>query len=438
MKTSTAIALLSLALTAGCTARDAGEPAVAGPEPLTSLVIAWNQELLAVAQAEDRFLTLKGVRAAAMMHAAVSDALNGIEPRFGQFVATDSQADADPIAAATEAAYGVAVDQYPDEADRFDAERAAWLDQSAGGRAEQLGRELGRTAATHILAERREDGWDAEATYRWHPMAPGVYAEFSQHSGTPEGFVFGAGWAIARPFMLDSPSHFRAGPPPAIESAAYARAFAEVKELGRFQSPSRTADQSHLALWWKDFVESSHNRLARQLVAAEGLEGRRAARLFALLNMTIYDAYVGVFDNKFAFNHWRPYTAIRWAAHDGNPETAADPEWDNTHRHTYAFPSYPSAHGTGCAAAMTVLEETFGSDFSFSMTTPEVDEAGPFSPKIAMDPDTRSFASFAAAAEECALSRIYLGIHFRYDSEAGIELGRTIGAYAVDNHLTAL
>ena len=71
--------------------------------------------------------------------------------------------------------------------------------------------------------------------------------------------------------------------------------------------------------------------------------------------MSIFDAYVDVFDNKFHYNHWRPYTAIRWAANDGNPDTEPDPEWTNTHRHTYAFPSYPSAHGTACAAAMTVL-----------------------------------------------------------------------------------
>ena len=67
------------------------------------------------------------------------------------------------------------------------------------------------------------------------------------------------------------------------------------------------------------------------------------------------DGYIGSFDAKFHYNHWRPYTAIRWAAHDGNPRTEPDPNWNNLHRHTYAFPSYPSAHGTACAAAMTVM-----------------------------------------------------------------------------------
>jgi membrane-associated phospholipid phosphatase len=191
-------------------------------------------------------------------------------------------------------------------------------------------------------------------------------------------------------------------------------------------------------MWWKEFVESSHNRLARELVAEEGLDLWRAARTFALLEMSIFDGYVNVFENKFHYNHWRPYTAIRWAANDGNPDTEPDPEWTNTHRHTYPFPSYPSAHGTACAAAMTVLAEVFGDDRPVTITIPKVDEGGPLSDKIPMDPPTRSFPSFSSAARECSLSRVYLGIHFRYDSEAGTELGTKVGRTVVQSALRPL
>ena len=197
-------------------------------------------------------------------------------------------------------------------------------------------------------------------------MAPGVYAEFPDHSGTPQGFVFGAGWAAARGFAMDDASDFRAPPPPAIDSEAYTRAFNEVKELGRFQSMRRTPDQAHLALWWKDFAENSHNRLARDLAALGQLDLAATLRLFALLNMAIFDAYVSSFENKFHYNHWRPYTAIRWAANDGNPDTQAEETWTNLHRHTYAFPSYPSAHGMACAAAMTAFSDVFGEDYAFT------------------------------------------------------------------------
>jgi membrane-associated phospholipid phosphatase len=188
-------------------------------------------------------------------------------------------------------------------------------------------------------------------------------------------------------------------------------------------------------MWWKQFVEKSHNRLARELVVERGLGLGEAARLFALLNVSVFDGYVASFDGKFHYNHWRPYTAIRWAAEDGNPDTEADTAWTNLHDHTYAFPSYPSAHGTVCAAAMTVMADTFGEDVPFEMTIREADVAGPMSGHVPLDPATRSFTSFDEAAEECALSRVYLGIHFRYDSEAGTVLGRRIGEMAVRDFL---
>jgi hypothetical protein len=156
--------------------------------------------------------------------------------------------------------------------------------------------------------------------------------------------------------------------------------------------------------------------------------------------MTIYDAYVNVFDNKFQYNHWRPYTAIRWADNDGNSNTEADTSWNNLHRHTYAFPSYPSAHGCASTAAMTVLAHTLGTgdNYQFTMTTEEVDEGGPFSGKVKMEPPTRAFQSFSEAGMEAAMSRVYLGIHFRYDSEEGFLLGKQIGEYAVEIYLVPL
>ena len=300
------------------------------------------------------------------------------------------------------------------------------------------GVKLGKEAAIENSFETRtSDKWNGESNYTWHPMAPGVYAEFNEHSGTPQGFVFGAGWADAEPFMLPAQNHFRSPPPPAINSDDYTEAFDEVKVVGRTNSEERTADQAHLAMWWKDFVENSHNRLARQLVVSQDLNLWDAARTFALLNMSVYDAYICVFENKFHYNHWRPYTAIRWAEHDENPNTQADPEWNNLHKHTYPFPSYPSAHGTSSAAAMTVLAKTLGTGdaYQFTMTTEEVDSMGPFSGMFKMDPTTRSFNAFSEAAWEASVSRVYLGIHFRYDSEEGYALGTNVGEYACENFL---
>ena len=406
---------------------------------LKHLPTEWNAAVLEVAEAEDGFLTLKGLRTVTMMHLAVHDAISTVEGAFAPYVFVPEHpekfANAHVQVAATQAAYVISVSQYADKQESMQALRDSWLAGFKQDKAFRNGILLGNLAAQAVLASRESDAWDAETEYIWHPMAPGVYAEFNEHSGTPEGFIFGAGWGLARPFGMKHNDQFTVPPPPDIESSEYAHAFDEVKIMGRFQSIDRTPDQTHLALWWKDFVENSHNRLARDLIHNTPLDIQTANRLLALLNMSIYDAYVSSFYNKFLYNHWRPYTAIRWAAHDGNSATIPEKSWTNTHHHTYAFPSYPSAHGTACAAAMTVLADVFGNNYAFTMTTTKVDLAGPFSGKINMMPPIRSFESFSEAAMECTLSRVYLGIHFRYDSVQGNALGNTVGDYNVKHLL---
>jgi len=104
-------------------------------------------------------------------------------------------------------------------------------------------------------------------------------------------------------------------------------------------------------MWWKEFVENSHNSLARQIVATETPNLWTATRMFALLNVSIYDAYIDVFENKFFYNHWRPYTAIRWVEDDGNPRTEPDPQWTNPHKHTlsYGVLSFSSCQRERCS-----------------------------------------------------------------------------------------
>ena len=127
------------------------------------------------------------------------------------------------------------------------------LSEIPDGKAKELGIQLGKETAAKVIQVRNNDNWDGEADYTWHPMAPGVYAEFNEHSGTPEGFIFGAGWAAAEPFMLEKQDQFRSPPPPDIISEDYTKAYNEVKEYGSTQSELRTEDQTHLAMWWERF-----------------------------------------------------------------------------------------------------------------------------------------------------------------------------------------
>lgn len=404
------------------------------------VVLQWNEKMMELAIEKDGLLTLNGVRTEAMANIAIHNALNAIKPTYSFYKYSGKQPKANPIVASSQAAYEVAKISFPESETELKTLLDKFISSIPDGEPKKLGIELGKKTASEIIKVRNADNWDGQADYTWHPMAPGVYAEFNEHSGTPEGFIFGAGWAAATPFMLPSQDHFRSPPPPKINSQNYTNAFNEVKRYGSTESEVRTKDQAHFAMWWKDFVEKSHNRLARELIVKEELNLWESARAMALLNMTVYDAYINVFDNKFHYNHWRPFTAIRWASNDENPDTEEDKEWNNLHKHTYAFPSYPSAHGTASSAAMRVLSNTLGvgDEYTFTMTTEEVESAGPFSEKVMMDPPSRSFNSFSEAGLEASMSRIYLGIHFRYDSEEGHRLGNAIGDYANKNFLTEL
>ncbi len=87
---------------------------------------------------------------------------------------------------------------------------------------------------------------------------------------------------------------------------------------------------------------------------------------------------------------------------------------------------------------MSAMSDTFGDDYAFEMHTEAVDVAGPFSGKMNMEPPTRSFKRFSEAAMECGMSRVYLGIHFRYDSLEGVKLGTEIGTHAIKTTLTRI
>jgi len=402
--------------------------------------LAWNTKIINLAIEKDGLLTLNGVRTEAMAFLAMHNALNAIHPRYTSYQFSGTYSNAHPEVAISQAAFEVTLRCFPEKEKELRDLLNQILSKIPESETKNSGIRLGKATANDVLKIRTNDKWNGEAAYTWHPMAPGVYAEFNEHSGTPEGFVFGAGWAQATPFMLKKQDQFRSPPPPNIRSEDYTKAFNEVKKYGSTHSPIRSDDQTHLALWWKEFVEKSHNKLARELIRKEELNLWETVRTLALLNTATYDAYINVFNNKFHYNHWRPFTAIRWAAHDENPNTEADKEWDNLHRHTYPFPSYPSAHGTASSAAMRILSNALGKGdkYTFTMTTEKVESAGPFSEKIQMNPPTRSFTSFTQAGLEASMSRVYLGIHFRYDSEEGHRLGNSIGDYINENFLLSL
>ena len=384
-----------------------------------ALVVAWNRTVNEIAFAEDQFLTFKGVRAHAMMHIAMHDALNAVTPLYRPFAHRGTDFLAHPIAAAAQAAYDVVVAQYPNERPGLDAELANSLSQIPDGLRKTRGITLGRQCAAAILAARADDGWDFQGTYAFS-AEPGAY----QTTPPWNGFVLQPGFRFAKPIGLRGPDQFRPSPQPGLDTARYAEAYDEVKKAGRVDSVVRTPDQTRYAVWWMEFAEGSVNRLARQLVTHRRTNLWRASRMFALLNMSLFDGYVATWDSKYEYNHWRPYTAVREAARDSNPATEVDPTWEPL-RPTPPFPEYVSAHSTACGGSFEILKKTFGDRVSFTM---ETTTAPPEMPR-------RSFRSFSAAAAECADSRVRLGWHFRYATDRGLALGRSVARWIEENHL---
>jgi hypothetical protein len=393
-------------------------PAVSQGGVEGQIVIEWNARAYESAFAEDQFNSFKGQRAHAMMHLAQHDALNGIERRYYQYLPGKRRPHklaphADPRAAAAQSAHDVLLSQYPKDAAALDALLVQHLAKIPEGAGKDAGRELGRRAAASIVAARAGDDMLAEGSYTFATGA-GTY----QTTPDWKGFVAAPALGDARPFFLHFGAQFRPAPPPALSSREYAATVEEVRRFGAADSKVRTADQTAYALWWMEFAEGSVNRLARRLAADAQLDLWDTARLFALLDASLMDSYVAVWDSKFHFNHWRPYTAIR---------AAADPDWESL-RPAPPFPDYVSAHAAGCASAFRVLEEFFPGTKAFTMDSKSAPPGMP----------TRSFASFRAAAHECGDSRVRLGFHFRYATDAGERMGRDIAEHVIATRLRNL
>jgi hypothetical protein len=347
------------------------------------------------------------------------DAINAVSPRYAPYAYDAPDPLADPLVAAAQAAHDVLASQYPGAQAKIDEELSRSLEAVKQNESTSHGTSVGQHAAQAIIAAREGDHWDSAGTYTFDSRV-GAY----QTTPPWNGFVAQPGFRFATPFGLTMASELRPPPPPALTSAAYATALDEVRRMGSATASARTADQTAYAVWWMEFAEGSVNRLARRLVIERHVPLGDAARLFALLNASLFDVYTAVWDTKYEYNHWRPYTALREAAVDGNPATSPDTAWQPL-RPTPPFPEYVSAHAAGCAAAFAMLDALLG-DQSFTLSTITAPEGMP----------TRHFDHFADAANECADSRVRLGYHFRYSTDAGLTLGRAVAHALLGRRLT--
>ncbi len=384
------------------------------------VITDWNLIAFHVIKAGDGYGDpMSASRSLAMMHLAMHDAVNSVNPRYqryAQFEPPTGLHKADAAVAASLAAHDVLIALYPQEAATAIAK--VQLDRTmfeAGlGKSIDDGIRIGKAAAAAVLARRASDGAYGKEPYI-EGTQPGQY-RFT----APFNFAAAPHWRHVTPFVLAHAAQFRTVAPPALPSATYLRAFDEVKRVGSKASKQRSTDETHYAAFWYEFSDIGWNRVARAASDNVRQDLWERARTFALLNMVMADAYIAGWDSKFHHNFWRPVTAIHLASSDGNPGTAPDASFDPLLT-TPPVPDMPSTHSALGAAAATVLADSFGSDhvtFSFASRS-----AMPTNP-------VRSFRSFSEAARENADSRVKAGLHFRFATEAGLELGRKIGQYA--------
>ena len=380
-------------------------------------VTDWNAIMVKTVETADPF---SQIRSATIMQLAVFEAVNAIsrdyQPYLGKITAP---AGASPEAAAIAAAHRTLVILHPGSAQELDAQRASSLAAIPDGQAKNDGIAVGEAAANAILALRTDDG-----SNRVVPYTPGTKP--GDWQPTPPVFAppFGSNIGKVDTFGIENGRQFRSSPPPDLHSDKYARDYNEVKKVGDVNSTSRPQDRTDVARFYgvTDALPI-YNPAARQVSQAQGKSLSENARIFALVNISIFDAAVAVFESKYFYDYWRPVTAIRAGDKDRNSKTDPDPNWLPLIE-TPPFPSYPSGHGGFGNAARYVLEQIFGEDgHSITLSNPLV-------PGIVL-----RYTSWKQITDDIDDARVYGGVHFRFDQEAAARLGRRVGAYIFRHRL---
>jgi hypothetical protein len=366
-------------------------------------------------------------RALAILHASIYDAVNGIvrthEPYF---VKERGPASASQEAAASAAANKVLATLFPAQAASLETLHEAILSKIRDSPHTRRGLEWGESVADEILSWRADDGWNKPVPPPDEKLSPGVWRPTPPPEDPDKRAPYLLPqWGFVTPFAIPSGDFFRPKGPPNLESPEYTAEYKEVKEFGAAVGSSRTAEQTEIAYFWADgpgtATPPGHwNIIAQDVGTARRNTMQQNARLFALLNIAMADAAICAWDAKYAYNFWRPVTAIREGDNDRNPATDGDPAWTSLIT-TPPFPDYISGHSTFSGAAAAVL--------SLFYRTPRIPFTTQTESEELEEGTVRRFGGFLEAANEAALSRMYGGIHFRSANEDGLKSGLAIGGW---------
>lgn len=410
-------------------------------------------------------------RAMAMMNGAIYDVFQATNRTHKPFKHSTLAPGASTEAAVSQAAWRVLSDMYPEVAVNLNNDLAARLGAVADGAAKTAGIALGNEIADAYINSHQNDGWDLPDAYT-PTSGPGHWSTDPMVAPAIQK-GWGSDWGSVRPWALSNPDYFDAVTPftiADISSARYTAAFNEVKAYGSRVSAVRTQQQTETGLFWAYdrpgtgappvlFIENMIG-----IGDAVGNSPADNARMFAQASITLADAIIAAWDEKYEADLWRPIVGIREAATDGNPDTEADNAWaylgapgnlpgSAADDFTPPFPAYVSGHATMGGAIFKSLELFYGTnnfstaDASIGLDAVDADytlhssepgsgparkyvrftQEGPLGPNMENSPEG-----------ENSMSRIYLGVHWRMDQEDGQALGRAVAQYVADNFFQAV
>jgi hypothetical protein len=385
---------------------------VAGPA-FADTIADWNARAVAIG-AEKQLATSRSTRVLAMTHVAMFEAVNAIERRYKPYkldLTGDSSASRDAAAAA--AAHGVLIDLFPDERAKLDQALQASL-AAIDSDAKTKGIELGKKAAAGIIALRANDGSTVQESYRPYTQA-GVYVPTALPAESTSGNM--------KPWVMEKGSQFRPEAPPALNSEVWTRDVNEIRELGSLRSQKRTQEQTEVGRFWFLTGPRTFVPLVQQVANAKKLDLADRARLHALVAMAAADALIAVFDAKYAYNFWRPVTAIRNADLTSNAATSRDPSWAPLGA-TPMHPEYPCAHCIVAAAVAEVLQGATGGDVGELALTSALASGV-----------TRRWKHLEDYNNEVSEARIFAGFHYRFSTDVGKSMGKKIGELTVKTQL---
>ena len=368
-------------------------------------------------------------RLMAITQLAVFEAVNAVTGEYEPYLAGSVAAspDASAEAAAVAAAHTALKTHFPLNT-AIDTDRANALAAIPDGFAKTNGIALGEAAAAAIIALRASDGFSPAAFFvpsstlagDWQmtPSCPTTGGQFYQ-------------WQGVTPFGIERVSDFLLPAPPALTSNHYAKDYVEVQTVGAANSAERPANREDVArLYGASSPSFALSMVTRQIAAAAGLSLTGNARALALIMMGINDSLIASFYNKYHYNLWRPETAIRAGALDDNDKTDGDSTFV-PFIGTPCFPSYPSNHASGTNGGLEMMRRLFGAaghDMTFTNNVPALGSL----PATAI---TRHYTQLKQIADDVDDARVYGGIHYRFDQDAGNQLGRAVANEIYKNNL---